>query len=530
MKEIFKKYLKQFDVDYYNSLSNSQKNLYKSNVEKQNNCLLVNIAKLIKLMVEVGATNKNYIEIFRTQFINNGLANQKYLKLLKSEGIIECKKNSNGKQKFLHLDNETIINKAKDQIYLTVSGKQYKFTDFGWKLITDKNIANEINELTVDFQITLYNTPEQQLKEAEYIDEDREFLMKSMKNDLSLSFEPVDDAEMIKQYLQYKIKEGKITKDQLKFKTQKYVDEARFKLNKLKGMYKFKFIKYHYRVYNAFTSTPKCWRKYIKTSSGEDIFEGYDIHASIVRIQPLVFLEQERSEKLMKDVNKIEEKLAKEDIYVAFANGKKELRERMKQSVMEATFCNNDDFVKRTKNKPYVNMIKDFYLENTPRMYEMRSVWREQKNPNYEKQMDEYLKYRKKEKQYEQEKRKWKKQQKNGLHVGENFKKRDFTVFKHVPKQGKSLIWKDFQRIETRLMLELMKRTEQQFGCICYHIHDGFNTNVELTLEQKKWIDGEFMKIYKAYKDNLFYKPVKQVDELKEELTQAEIDKLTEGI
>ena len=510
MKEVFKKYMKQFDVNYFNSLSNSQKNLYKSNHEKQNNCLIVNIAKLIKFMIQLGATNKNYAEISRNQFINNGLANQKYLKLLKNEGIIECKKNSNGKQTFLHLDNETIINMAKQEIYLTVSGKKYKFTDYGWKLITDENIAREIDELTKDYQITLYNTPEQQIKEAEYVDQDEQFLLKSMKNDMSLSFEPAEDSVMIREYLQYKLKEGKITKEQLKFKSQKYIEEARFKLNKLKGMYKFNFIKYQYRVYSAFTSTPKCWRKYIKTSTGGNLFEGFDIHASIVRIQPLVFLEQERSEKLMKDVNKIEEELAEgKDIYITFAKGDKNLRDKMKQSVMEATFCNNDDFVTRVKSKPYVNMIKDFYLENTPRMYQMRSVWREEKNPNYEQQMDEYLKYRKKEKQYEQEKRKWKREQKKGLHVDQCFKKRDFTIFKHVPKQGKSLIWQDFQRIETRLMLELMKRTEQKFGCICYHIHDGFDTNVELTDEQRKWIDDQFMMIYNEYKNKLIGVEVK---------------------
>lgn len=375
------------------------------------------------------------------------------MKFLKENNIIEVLK-KDGKEFYIHFQHETIG--------LRKQPKGYKITQYGHQILkeaaSDVQFKKILREYKVKKKEIKKYTPEDVMnkysKEEYYLKtRTRQNIEKVLKNNLELEFHPLSEAEMVKLY-----KEEKPNTDTELIKRQ---------LELVKDYFANKEFTYNVRLYSAFTTTPKCWRKFVTNKNGEKIVELFDIRSSILNILPLVcrmvfvqgkinmnkfnaFLEEEKMlENILNDKDQDIYKVIGEDVFD---------RQKIKDNLMLVVFRDNENVkkIEYKKNgepkKTAKNQIKLWLRKNTPVMYEILSTFEQIKD-------------------------------------GE---------------KTKSMFWYYFQKFETELMVNVNGIFSDKLHTKIYNIHDGcFVEQKYVTEENKKRCLGYYVAIKNKLKQQI---------------------------
>lgn len=435
----------------------SKANLDKGQKKSKIRALVTNTLAIINLIESYETKNKNCYHFIHHNKFHNINKQQKYItnaiNFLKQNNIIQVYK-KDGKEYFCHWINE-------DLGFNQLVSKGYKITEYGYQLINNSINNPQWNNFLEAIDIKVKNikpyTPEEVMKK--YSDEDYLFqhtknnIINVLNNNLQLQFHPLSDQQMINIYRQEK--HDNIT-DQ----------DILFKLNVVKDYFANKQFTYNIRMYSAFTNTPKCWRRFVTNTNQQPIGELFDIHSSILNILPLICriellkrkTDKETYNSFLKE-EKLLEQYLEQDVY-ELIGGKEYTREQIKSQLMCVIFSNNKSFntiqctPKGKIKKTASNKIKLWLKDNLPIMHQVIGTYDEVENKN--------------KKQY------WKK--------------------------TKSLIWMQFQKIETQLMSELNRAVSHHFNTKCYCIHDGLFCNVQFINQTNK---TNCRLVYKKIKDLL---------------------------
>ena len=438
----------------------AQKNLTTFQKKKRLGAFVNNVLYIIDTIQT--KENKRLHIVINDEFTKNQTGDYSWIsmsefeKKIKDRGLLqECKTflkdNSlidvlmkDGKEYFCHWANE--------QKGLHLCSKAYKLTD-KCKQIFANTTPEEFDQFIKQVGITerkyyTQPTPKEvmsKVKDEYWFKNTKANIEHVFNNNLELEFHPTSIKELVELYNQQRKTDGEkeASKEEIELEISHRIDQ-----------YANKDFSYNVRLYNAFTNTPRSWRKFVTGKDGKTIDELFDIHSSVLNILPLVcrivllkdgcnkqtFLKFEAEEKVL-------EFMLQKDVYTTIAAGRF-TRQEIKNALMKVLFSNNKSFenvanieltAKGKNKKTAANCIRIWLRDNFPIMFDVLAHFEE--------------------KQVKNAKSKWTKK--------------------------KSQYWKAFQQLETELMCELIVRVEKKFGIKVYSIHDGCFCQTELYSSEK---------------------------------------------
>ena len=501
-----------------------QKNLNKLQ-KKKKMCAFINKCLYIIDLVQTRENQKNslhlndefkkitsgdYSYVSREDFlvgIKKEIDLNECLKYLKNEGFIECRK-VDGREYYIHWQNV--------EKHLEKCPKAYKLTDKCKQIFANlteqefNDFYNKFKDNTIPRRKYVPTTPKQvmaKVKEDFWFKNTKENIEHVLNNNLELEFHPTSVQELVDSYNKQRLEEGekKLTREQIEVQIAHKIDE-----------YANKDFSYNVRLYNAFTRTPRCWRKFVTTKDGNKIDELFDIHSSVLNILPIVcrivlLKNNQSTQSLDKEEQILNYMFEQGDIYEKIGSGVFK-RDQIKDALMKVLFSNNKSFEnianieytpQKKVKKTAANTIRIWLRDNFPTMFNVLA--------NFEQK---YI----------------------------NNSKSKWTKFK-------SQYWKAFQQIETELMCELNQRVERKFGIKVYGLHDGcfLDSCMYATTKNEqvvKYCESEYKKLKEelkqlinnkySLKEQVMVKEVaKEVvnEEVKEEVKDEEldVDSLMEG-
>lgn len=447
----------------FNKHLEKERGANKSNIKRSNQALLKRIAICLDTLIKYNVGVDYYTPIYGNNFIINNKQRSKTLNILKQEKIIEVKTNEEGKESFQSCwkyNKETKRKEFDDTI--TPTPKCYSFTEYGWNLIQNKKLIEQINSYNIE-QPTKYQTTD------ELIDD---ILKKAAEDNLSLTFKlnkplPV----VVEEYLQKVKDEWKVTDKNYKYK---YKEAERVVLNTIKN-FNNKLLKFKERMYTALSLCPKELREYILTPTGNYIDNGFDINSSIYTLLGATLQHYMKRNnitppaKFYQQKERLQELCFNEEHIYSFIGRWKDghwTREQIKPHNMQVVFSNNEDIVKIDSKKTARNQIKQFLQTEFPTIWSILIHFEQEINEDYEQELEKYNKYIQAMKFYKIKKQDW-------IAAGKIDELRPLKP-KHVdkPKQIKSTIWRYFEQVETNIMLKLKQQIEAKFNTTAYWIHD----------------------------------------------------------
>lgn len=457
----------------FNKHLEKERGANRSNIKRSNQALLKRIATCLDILIKYNVGVDYYTPIYGNSFNINNKQRARTLDILKKEKIIEVKTNEEGKESFQSCWKYNKETKRKEfDNTIIPTPKSYSFTEYGMKLIKNKQFVEQIKNLTDPIKRDQTETITNQ------------WLKKAAEDNLSLKFVLTKSVDQVAaEYLEEAKDDWHVTPKNYKYKFK----EA--KLVVLTTIHNFnnKFLKIEQRMYTALSLCPKALRKYIQTTTGMHIDEGFDINSSIYTLLGST-LELYMKEKHIKpSINFYNEKqklhdlcFAKEHIYSYIGRWNKGhwTKEQIKPHNMQVVFSNNEDIQKRDNKKNARNQIKDFLQTEFPTIWSILIHFEQEVNEEYEQELKKYNNYLQQMKFY-------------------NIKKADWIAAGRIdelypiepkyikePKQLKSTIWKYFQKIETHIMLNLKHRIEAIYNTTAYWIHDCLCIEDQLLNEQ----------------------------------------------
>lgn len=478
LQTIFKQYLKK------------ERGANRSNIKRSNDALLLRIAKCFDTFIRYNVGVNYYTPIYGNNFGLDNKARINTLNILKQEKIIEVKTNKDGKESFQSCWKYNPETKKKEfDPTIVATPKSYSFTEYGMKLIKNKKLIEQIKNLTDPIKRDQTETITNQ------------WLKKAAKDNLSLKFVLTKSIDQIAiEYLEEAKDDWHVTKKNYKHK----LKEAKLVVQTTIHNFNNKFLKIEQRMYTALSLCPKALRKYIQTTNGMHIDDGFDINSSIYTLLGST-LELYMKEKHIKpSIDFYIEKQKLHDLcfdeqmhiyeYIGQWNGGHWHKKQIKPHNMQVVFSNNEDIIKMDSKKTARNQIKRFLQTEFPVIWSILIHFEQEVNEEYEQQLEKYNNYQ---------------QQKDFY----NIKKADWIAAGRIdelypvepkyikePKQLKSTIWKYFQRIETHIMLNLKHRIEAIYNTTAYWIHDCLCVEVQLLNEQ---FDQTIKSTFKSLIDQL---------------------------
>ena len=436
LQNIFKQHLKKVDQ----KLSKRQIN----NLQRANKSLLIRIAKCFDTLIKYNAGVDYYVPIYGDQFNIDNKIRKKTLDILKQENIIEVKTNKDGKESW-----QSKFNGSKVRLDINhPTPKSYCFTEYGWSLIQNQQLVNEIKQL-VPTKESKYNSPENITNKM---------LKKAAKDNLSLEFKLDKPLPfVVKEYLEANKTDWYISD---KNYHTKYLEAQRIILNTIKNSNN-KLLKVKERMYSALSLCPKELRKYFITPEGKHIEEAFDINSSIFTLLgPTLQLYMKQNNipipaKFYEEMKWLIEKCFDPNMHIYnFIGRTKYSKQQIKPHTMQVVFSNNEDIQKMDKNNGPRNHIKEFIKSCLPTMWSLLISFPQQINDNYEVEMNQYNQFI---------------EQITLYNAGISNTKPKYI---NHPKQIKSSIWRYFQQTETHYMLQLKNTIESNINSTCYWIHD----------------------------------------------------------
>ena len=453
LQNIFKQYLKK------------ERGANRSNIKRSNDALLLRIAKCFDTFNRYNVGVDYYTPIFGNNFGLDNKARINTLNILKQEKIIEVKTNKDGKESFQSCWKYNPETKKKEfDPTIVATPKSYCFTEYGWKLIQNKQLQNEIKWLTDPIkEITKYQSVEQITSDI---------LKKAAEDNLSLKFKLTKPIDLVAaEYLDKNKSEWHVTNKNYKYK---FKEARQVVLNTINN-FNNKLLKFKERMYTALSLCPKDLRQYIITPDGGSIDQAFDINSSIYTLLGST-LEYYMNEKhipipagFYEEKNKLQDLcFAEEHIYeyIGKWNDGHWTKKQIKPHNMEVVFSNNEDIQKMDSKKTARNQIKQFLQAEFPVIWSILTHFEQEVNEQYEQQLEQYNKYIKAMEFYNIKKEDW--ITANKINELKPLKP------KHVkkPREIKSTIWRYFEQVETDKMLKLKAQTESNMNTIAYWIHD----------------------------------------------------------
>ena len=457
----------------FNKHLEKEKGASRSNIKRSNQALLKRIAVCLDTLIRYNVGVDYYTPIYGSNFTINNKQRAKTLDILKKEKIIEVKTNKDGKESFQSCwkyNKETKRKEFDDTI--TPTPKSYSFTEYGMKLIKNKKLMEQIQNLTDPIKRDQTETITNQ------------WLKKAAKDNLSLKFVLTKSIDQIAiEYLEEAKDDWHVTEKNYKHK----LKEAKLVVQTTIHNFNNKFLKIEQRMYTALSLCPKALRKYIQTTNGKSIDEGFDINSSIYTLlgSTLELYMKEKHIKPSIDFYNEKQKLhdlcfAKKHIYeyIGQWNNGHWTKEQIKPHNMQVVFSNNEDIIKMDSKKTARNQIKRFLQTEFPTIWSILIHFEQELNEEYEQELKKYNNYQQQKDFYNIKKADWIAAGKiDELYPVE-------PKYIKEPKQLKSTIWKYFQRIETHIMLNLKHRIETIYNTTAYWIHDCLCVEVQLLNEQ----------------------------------------------
>lgn len=505
----------------------TQKNLNRGQKKKRLGAFVNNVFYMIDI-IQTRENKKNDL-LLNDEFARNitgeysWISMKQFEKKIKDRGLLqECKEflkkeklievlMKDGREYYIHFGHS-------DQGY-NICSKAYKLTEKCKDIIantTEQEFDEFIKQVGIEERKKYTQpTPAEVMAGVEdnyWFFNTKKNIERVLNNNLELEFHPTSVQELVDLYNKQRKFDGEkeASEKEIEFEISHKIDE-----------FANKDFTYNVRLYCAFTNTPRAWRKFITTKDGKRIVELFDIHSSVLNILPLVcrniLLKNKCDDEIFKQFEaeeKVLEYMLQKDIYTTIG-GDEYKRQQIKDALMKVLFSNNKSFenianievtAKGKVKKSAANRIRFWLRDNFPIMFDVLA------------------------------------------HFEQVEKKTEVKTY----KKFKSQYWKAFQEFETELMCELNRRVEKQFGIKVYNLHDGcFSEKNDAALYSDtsnrdiiEYCKEEYLKLKEELKQiiNQFYNISAPVENLKRlekhlpltevpvELTEEEIDKLTEGI
>lgn len=475
----------------FNKQLEKERGANRSNIKRSNQALLKRIAICLDTLIRYNVGVDYYTPIYGNNFNINNKQRAKTLDILKKEKIIEVKTNAEGKESFQSCwkyNKETKRKEFDDTV--TPTPKSYSFTEYGWNLIQNKKLIEQINSYNIK-QLTKYQTVDQLTNDL---------LKKAAKDNLSLRFKlnkPID--QVAAEYLEKNKQEWHLTSKNYK---RKFKEARQVVLNTINN-FNNKLLKFKERMYTALSLCPKELRQYIITPDGNYIDEGFDINSSIYTLlgATIEYYMQENHisipAKFIEEKQKLHNLCFDEQMHIYAYIGKWNnghwTKEQIKPYNMQVVFSNNEDIVKMDSKKTARNQIKRFLQTEFPVIWNILIQFPQQINEKYEQELEQYNKYIKAMQFYKIKRQDW-------ITAGKIDELRPLKP-KHVnePKQVKSTIWRYFEQVETNYMLKLKSIIERKHNTTAYWIHDCLDFNKSITSSQfKDLIKNEFKQLIES--------------------------------